>query len=80
MRTSRVRAIGLTYCDVLRGLTEHSPDIEILEQKRQAQDMDAIYIVAPLPYIVDCIMADFERGRYRRSWLLFTSSKIAYFS
>jgi syntaxin-binding protein 1 len=37
--------------------------------------MEAIYILAPLPHIVDCIMADFERRRYRRSWLLWTSSK-----
>lgn len=51
-------------------------DIEILEQKRQKQDMDAIYILAPLPYIVDCIMADFERRRYKGVRLLWTSSML----
>ncbi|KIV99203.1 uncharacterized protein PV09_09067 [Verruconis gallopava] len=54
-------------------LNENITNIEILEQKRQAQDMDAVYILAPLPYVVDCVMADLERGRYRRSWLLWTS-------
>ena len=50
-------------------------DVEILEHKRQKQDMEAIYILAPLPYIVDCIMADFEKRRYRGVRLLWTSSR-----
>jgi syntaxin-binding protein 1 len=36
--------------------------------------MDVIYFLTPEPYIVDCIMADFERRRYRRTFLLWTSS------
>lgn len=33
-------------------------------------DMDAIYILSPEPHIVDCLMADFERRRYRKSFLV----------
>lgn len=32
--------------------------------------MDAIYLLSPQPHIVDCLMADFERRRYRRSFLV----------
>jgi hypothetical protein len=35
--------------------------------------MDAIYIISPLPYVVDCVIADMERPRYRRSFLVWTS-------
>jgi syntaxin-binding protein 1 len=54
-------------------LNENITNIETLESKRQKQDMDAIYILSPLPYVVDCIMADFERRRYRSCILLWTS-------
>ena len=37
------------------------------------QEMDAIYLLSPLPHIVDCLMADFERRRYRRSFVIWTS-------
>ena len=40
------------------------------------KDMDVIYILSPLPHIVDCVMADFERRRYRRTFLLWTASMI----
>jgi syntaxin-binding protein 1 len=33
-------------------------------------DMDAIYILSPQAHIVDCLMADFERRRYRKSYLI----------
>lgn len=36
-------------------------------------DMDAIYILSPQPHIVDCLMADFERRRYRRSYLVWVA-------
>lgn len=36
-------------------------------------DMDAIYLLTPKPHIVDCLMADFERHRYRNSYLVWTS-------
>ena len=34
--------------------------------------MDAIYLLSPLPHIVDCVMADFERKRYRGAFLIWT--------
>lgn len=34
------------------------------------QTMDAIYILSPLPHIVECLLADFERGRYKRGFLV----------
>jgi syntaxin-binding protein 1 len=33
-------------------------------------DMDAIYLLCPEPHIVDCLMADFERRRYRKTYLV----------
>ena len=36
-------------------------------------ETDALYILSPLPHIVDCLMADFERRRYRRAYLVWTS-------
>ena len=39
------------------------------------KDMDAVYILSPLPHIVDCVMADFERRRYGRSFLIWTSGQ-----
>ena len=39
------------------------------------KDMDAVYILSPLPHIVDCLMADFERRRYGRSFLIWTSGE-----
>ncbi|KAL4793000.1 Sec1-like protein [Aspergillus venezuelensis] len=48
--------------------------IEQIEQRRQSnQPMDALYILSALPHIVDCVLADFERRRYRRSHLVWTS-------
>lgn len=39
------------------------------------QAMDAVYILSPQPHIVDCLMADLERRRYRRSYIVWTSCK-----
>ena len=39
------------------------------------QEMDAVYILSPQPHIVDCLMADLERHRYRRSYIIWTSCK-----
>ncbi len=36
--------------------------------------MDAIYILSPQPHVVDCLMADFERRRYRRAFIIWTAS------
>lgn len=37
------------------------------------KEMDAVYILSPLPHIVDCLMADFERRWYRRAFVIWTS-------
>lgn len=56
--------------------TEDQADIEQIEDKRPMnKDMDAVYILSPLPHIVDCVMADFERRRYGRSFLIWTSGQ-----
>lgn len=35
--------------------------------------MDAIYLLSPEAHIVDCLLADFERRRYRKAYLLWTN-------
>ena len=51
-------------------------DVEKIEERRPMnKDMDAVYILSSLPHIVDCLMADFERRRYRRSFLIWTSGR-----
>jgi syntaxin-binding protein 1 len=51
--------------------TNNNIDIEKIEEKREMNpDMDAIYILSPKPHIVDCLMADFERRRYKRTFLV----------
>lgn len=35
--------------------------------------MDVIYILSPLPHIVDCLLADFERRRYKKTYLVWTT-------
>ncbi|EHK99610.1 putative protein transport protein sec1 [Glarea lozoyensis 74030] len=60
--------------DILNENIAIEADIERIEDKRDMNpDMDAIYLLSPLPYVVDCLMADFERRRYRRSFLVWTS-------
>lgn len=46
---------------------------QIEELRPMNKDMDAVYILSPLTHIVDCVMADFERRRYKRSFLIWTS-------
>ena len=41
------------------------------------KDMDAVYILSPMPHIVDCLMADLDRRRYRRAYLIWTSRQLA---
>lgn len=36
-------------------------------------DMDAIYLLSPQPHVIDCLMADFERRRYRKTFLVWTA-------
>ncbi|KAK2766750.1 vacuolar sorting protein VPS33/slp1 [Arachnomyces sp. PD_36] len=55
-------------------LNENVTNIEQIEHKRPMnKDMDAVYILSPQPHIVDCVMADFERRRYRRCYLVWIS-------
>ena len=63
--------IASTYYGGLWRHLLNGTDIERIEEKRDMNpDMDAIYILSPQPHIVDCLMADFERRRYRRSYLV----------
>ena len=56
--------------------TEKEIDIEKIEDKRSMnREMDAVYILSPQPHIVDCVMADLECRRYRRSYIIWTSCK-----
>ncbi|OGE52869.1 hypothetical protein PENARI_c009G07151 [Penicillium arizonense] len=49
-------------------------NIEQIEHRRPSNaDMDALYILSPESYVVDCLMADFEVGRYRKAFLVWTS-------
>lgn len=49
-------------------------DIERIEEKREMNPtMDAIYILSPQAHIVECLMADLERRRYRNSFLIWTT-------
>ncbi|RJE20348.1 sec1 family [Aspergillus sclerotialis] len=49
-------------------------NVEQIEHRRPTNaDMDALYILSPLPHIVDCLMADLERKRYRKSYVVWTS-------
>ncbi|KAF2188298.1 syntaxin-binding protein-like protein 2 [Zopfia rhizophila CBS 207.26] len=55
-------------------LNENITNIERIEERRPMnKDMDAIYFLTPKPHIVDCIMADFERRRYRGAFLIWTT-------
>ncbi|KAE8361649.1 Sec1-like protein [Aspergillus caelatus] len=48
-------------------------NVEQIEEKRKSNPMDALYILSPQSHIVDCLMADFERKRYKKAWLVWTS-------
>jgi syntaxin-binding protein 1 len=48
--------------------------IEAIEDRRQgSSDTDAIYLLSPLPHIVEALKADLGRKRYRRAYLIWTS-------
>lgn len=40
------------------------------------KDMDVIYLLTPETHIVECLLADFDRRRYRGAYLLWTSCKV----
>lgn len=55
-------------------LNSNIATIERIEERREPNPgMDAIYLLSPAPHIVDCLLADFERRRYRRGYLVWTS-------
>lgn len=35
--------------------------------------MDAIYLISPQPHIVECLLADLDRRRYRRAFVVWSS-------
>jgi syntaxin-binding protein 1 len=48
-------------------------DIERIEERREMNPtMDAIYLVSPQSHIVDCLVADLESRRYKKSFLVWT--------
>ncbi|KAK5938534.1 syntaxin binding protein 1 [Knufia obscura] len=49
--------------------------VDRLEDRRQQQpETDAIYLLSPLPHIVEQLKADLARRRYRRGFLIWTST------
>ncbi|EDN92384.1 hypothetical protein SS1G_08247 [Sclerotinia sclerotiorum 1980 UF-70] len=55
-------------------LNENIANVEILESRREMNPgMDAIYLLSPEPHVVDCLLADFERRRYRKSFLVWVA-------
>lgn len=52
-------------------LNQNIANIEQIEERREMNPtMDAIYILSPQPHIVDCLLADFDRRRYKKSFLV----------
>ncbi|CAK7224409.1 hypothetical protein SBRCBS47491_005541 [Sporothrix bragantina] len=55
-------------------LNKNIANIELIEERREMNPtMDAIYILSPQAHIVDCLLADLDRRRYRRAFLVWTS-------
>ncbi|KAK5136573.1 hypothetical protein LTR08_002587 [Meristemomyces frigidus] len=55
-------------------LNENITNIEQITDRRATnRDVDAIYLLTPQPYVVDCLMADLEKRKYRRVHLVWTS-------
>ncbi|KAI1265573.1 Sec1 family protein [Xylariaceae sp. FL1019] len=55
-------------------LNHNIANIERIEERREANPtMDAIYLLSPQPHIVDCLIADIERRRYKRCLLIWTA-------
>ncbi|MCJ1465940.1 vacuolar sorting protein VPS33/slp1 [Pseudocyphellaria aurata] len=70
MVTSAPDGIGISQPKAKSGA-----DIERIEDRRPMNpEMDVLYLLSPQPHIIDCLMADFERRRYRKSYLIWTSA------
>lgn len=51
-------------------------DVEQIEDRRTANpEMDAVYFLSPQTHILDCLLADFEHRRYRKSYIVWTSGQ-----
>ncbi|KAL8997438.1 MAG: hypothetical protein Q9169_003301 [Polycauliona sp. 2 TL-2023] len=69
---SRKLVDGVVGEDDILGL--NVTNIEQIEERRPLnKEMDAVYLLSPLPHVLDCLMADLERQRYRRTFLVWTS-------
>ncbi|KAI3392282.1 hypothetical protein diail_5919 [Diaporthe ilicicola] len=54
-------------------LNQNIANIERIEDRRDMNPtMDAIYFVSPMAHIVDCLLADFDRRRYQKSFVVLT--------
>lgn len=51
-------------------------DFEQIEDKRPGQPL-ALYFLSPQTHILDCLLADFERRRYQKSYIVWTSGQRA---
>ena len=56
----------------------HNPDLlldieQITDRRPPNRDVEALYFLTPQPHIVDCIMADFQKRKYKRAHLVWTS-------
>ncbi|KZF23244.1 Sec1 family protein [Xylona heveae TC161] len=55
-------------------LNENITNIEQIELKRHVNhDIDAVYLLSSQPHIVDCLLADLDRRRYRKAHVVWTS-------
>jgi hypothetical protein len=58
-----------------KGCADGRADIEDIEKERKRNpDTAAIYILSPLPHIVDCLVEDLKNRQYGRTFLFWTSS------
>lgn len=57
----------------IRSSDLHADIEQITDRRPTNRDADALYILTPQSHIVDCVMADFEKRRYRRAFLVWTS-------
>lgn len=70
----KITSMGTPLSSILPTAPDSLADIEQIEQRRPMnKEMDVVYIISPQPHIVDCVMADLERRRYRRTFLIWTS-------
>ncbi|KAI1434443.1 Sec1 family protein [Xylaria sp. CBS 124048] len=55
-------------------LNHNIANIERIEERREMNPtMDAIYLLSPQPHVVECLIADLERHRYKRCFLVWTA-------